>query len=76
MFSKSLLLMTLLSALTLAAPNKVSPMEPRQSPACFPGGYRCNKGNIEVCNSSSNWQLSAVCSSRGCSTVGGSPHCL
>lgn len=81
------LLVTVFAAMALAIPAMVPESSILEGPAidarspqkgekCTPGKYRCSGTTIQVCNSAGNWTLSAQCSSRGCSVIGGTPHCL
>jgi len=42
---------------------------------CIAGTTRCNRGNIETCNSAGAWIVTTHCSD-GCRTVNGRPECI
>ncbi|KAI6361811.1 hypothetical protein MCOR25_006377 [Pyricularia grisea] len=51
--------------------------QPTASPStCTPGKYRCSGSDIQVCNSSKQWILSAKCSPKKCSEQNGGAYCI
>ncbi|KAK4168134.1 hypothetical protein QBC43DRAFT_284772 [Cladorrhinum sp. PSN259] len=60
-----------------ATPQFTTPTGPSPtSTSCSnPGTYRCSGNTIQVCNSSRQWVLSAICSGR-CGNMNNLPYCV
>ncbi|KAI6296031.1 hypothetical protein MCOR08_007477 [Pyricularia oryzae] len=63
--------------------RQIKPTPPKNTPkpsspptTCTPGKYRCSGSDIQVCNSSKQWVLSAKCSPKKCSEQNGGAYCI
>ncbi|EHA51191.1 hypothetical protein MGG_09998 [Pyricularia oryzae 70-15] len=61
---------------TKPTPPKNTPKPSSPPTTCTPGKYRCSGSDIQVCNSSKQWVLSAKCSPKKCSEQNGGAYCI